>query len=70
LAFAECTGALSTHILIEHTGATVEKFIDYGSWAGCETAGKLRKLVAKGHKGMSLTVNRLTEGESETARGA
>ena len=59
VAFAECTGAVSTHIMKEHTGAIVSKFIDYGTWAGCDTANVLRELPAQGHSGMSLTVNKL-----------
>ena len=59
-AFAECTGAVSTHILVKHCGAAVEKFVDYATFDGCDTAAAvLRGLPAQGHKGMSLTVNQL-----------
>ena len=57
VAFAECTGPISTHILVRHTGASVAKFIDYATWNGCDTAHILRGLAKKGHKGMSLTIN-------------
>jgi len=59
VAFAECTGAISTHLLTKHTGASVESFIDYSQWDGCGTAATLRGLPAAGHPGMSLTVVRL-----------
>ena len=60
VAFAECTGAVSTHIMTEHCGASVEMFVDYSTFDGCDTAAAvLRRLPALGHKGMSLTVNKL-----------
>ena len=61
MAFAECTGAISTHILTKHSGAIVEKFIDYSTWNGCDTASIIRGLPKAGHKGMSLTVNHFTD---------
>ena len=61
MAFAECTGAISTHILTKHSGAAVEAFVDYSTWNGCDTAETIRGLPKAGHKGMSLTVNHFTK---------
>jgi len=57
-AFGECTGGASTHLMTKYTGASVDMFIDYATWNGCDTAHILRQLPAQGHRGMSLTVNR------------
>ena len=61
MAFAECTGSISTHILTKHGGASVETFIDYSTWNGCDTASTIRGLPKAGHKGMSLTVNHFSD---------
>ena len=52
VAFAECTGALSTHIL-QKLGAERIAFCDYATWEG-EHAETLRGLPALGHPGMSM----------------
>jgi GNAT superfamily N-acetyltransferase len=57
LAFAECTGALSTHIMDKHTGAKCVHTCDYATWEGCDGAETLRGLPAQGHLGMNLMVN-------------
>jgi GNAT superfamily N-acetyltransferase len=45
--FAECTGALSTHILTKHTeNCTVEHFIDYGDHTGAGRAARRRRSCA------------------------
>ena len=61
LCFAECTSGISTHILTKYCGQTVEHFVDYSTWSG-EDCQLLRPLPALGHKGMSLTVTRLSPG--------
>ena len=66
MAFAECSGAISTHILTNHSGAIVEKFIDYSDWNnGCNTASIIRGLPKAGHKGMSLTINHFIGSDGE-----
>ena len=54
IAFAECTGAVSTHILTG-LGARRAAFCDYASWQG-EHSETLRGLPALGHAGMSMMV--------------
>ena len=53
IAFAETTGAASTHIMSAH--GKVVAFVDYGKWerGGSEA---VRALPAKGHPGMSMMV--------------
>lgn len=55
LAFAECTGALSTHILAKHAGAKAAHFIDYAEWKGAG-ANTVCNIPAQGHPGMTLMV--------------
>ena len=50
-AFAECTGAASTHIL-QAAGASRVAFVDYST----ATSERVRALPAQGHAGMSLMV--------------
>lgn len=57
MAFAETTGALSTHILGAHASAVA--FADYATWAGEECVQQVRALPANGHKGMSMMVAEL-----------
>ena len=58
LAFAECTGAVSTHILTKHGRQHVAHFMDYATFAGeGESANAVRNLPSEGHAGMSLTVS-------------
>ena len=59
LAFAECTGALSTHI-VHKLGAERIAFLDYAAWQG-EHAETLRGLPALGHPGMSMLAVGLKE---------
>jgi len=54
IAFAETTGALSTHILGAHAKAVA--FADYATWAGDECVEQVRALPANGHRGMSMMV--------------
>ena len=53
MAFAECTGAASTHVLSKETSRVA--YVDYGEWEG-EGAENVRSLPAKGHAGMALMV--------------
>lgn len=54
VAFAECTGALSTRIMAK-LGAERVAYCDYGAWQG-EHAETLRGLPSLGHPGMSMMV--------------
>lgn len=60
IAFAETTGALSTHIVGAHASRIA--FADYATWAGDECVEQVRALPAKGHKGMSMMVAELSSG--------
>lgn len=65
MAFAETTGAVSTHIMSAH--ATPRAFVSYGDWTG-DCAESVRALVDQGHKGMSMMVADFSsQDEEETA---
>lgn len=57
IAFAECTGALSTHIM-QANGAERIAFCDYATWEG-DHADSLRSLPGLGHPGMSMMAVKL-----------
>ena len=65
LAFAECTGSVSTHLMRKYANATPAMVIDYATWAGCDGAETLRALPAQGHPGLSLMVCDLVRAPSE-----
>ena len=54
MAFAECTGAISTHILKKHCSPRLDAFVDYASWHKMPTSEEVKNLPAAGHAGMSL----------------
>ena len=53
LAFAECTGAISTHIFKKYLNPTLDAYVDYKTWDG---VGKedVNKVPDTGHPGMSM----------------
>ena len=54
MAFAECTGAISTHILKKHCSPRLDACVDYASWHKMPTSEEVKNLPAAGHAGMSL----------------
>lgn len=52
IAFAECTGAISTQIMLKQSAEKIA-FCDYSTWTG-KNAETLRGLPALGHEGMSM----------------
>jgi len=65
IAFAEATGAASTHILTKHGGQEVVHFIDYGVYEGpCQE--QVRALPGQGHNGASLTVSDFRQKKKKT----
>lgn len=58
VAFAECTGSGSTHIM-ETLGAETIAYCDYATWGEGAEGETLRGLPAMGHPGMSMKVRAL-----------
>ncbi|GMH59886.1 hypothetical protein TrST_g7664 [Triparma strigata] len=67
--FSITTSGGMTHILTNHSGSSVEHFVDYATWTGAETAECFRALPSQGHKGMSLCVVRLWGESKRSTRG-
>ena len=59
LAFAECTGSISTHLFREYLGAEVQGFEDYSTYSG-EGYDIINEIPKTGHLGTSLMTVDLT----------
>ncbi|CAJ1407033.1 unnamed protein product [Effrenium voratum] len=53
LAFAECTGAVSTHIF-QRFAPRLDSFVSYETWDKLPTSPELKQLKQSGHPGMSM----------------